>query len=175
MRKGEVLGLKWSDIDFKQGFILIQRTIQRIKTSESSYITLEGSPKSKNSIRVIPILDEQITRLKSHYTRSIFERKKLDVDFDKNGYVFCNRDGSILSPRNFDKQFHVILKDCKIPDINFHALRHTFATVALENGIGLKETSDILGHSSITITADIYSHVTNKRKKEEMEKLKNAF
>lgn len=89
--------------------------------------------------------------------------------------LFCNQIGTPMDPRDFTNIFHNIVKSSGINEVNIHALRHTFATRGLENGIELKVMQDLLGHSTIAVTGDIYSHVLPDKKREAVNKLKDVF
>lgn len=174
MRRGEILALRWKDIELESGLIKVRRNMDRVKVfneNENVYKLVEGTPKTKRSNRVLPILPDTKTLLKSHYTRQKIEKVRLGEKYIDDGYVFCNKNGTPLSPRNFAKHFYKVLKDADIPHTNFHSLRHTFASYGLENGMELKVISELLGHSSIAITADIYTHVSINKKKIELDKL----
>lgn len=179
MRRGEILGLKWHDIDFENGLIYVQRTLNRIKVFNNKKIptweTIETDCKSEKSRRVLPILPELNTRLKTQYTRSKLNKKRKGEILSQNEYVFVNKFGKNINPRNFAKHFYNVLKNNDIGPINFHALRHTYATLALESGIELKVISELLGHSSISFTADTYLHILHHKKIEEISKLKALF
>jgi integrase len=177
IRRGELLALRWSDISFSDATMNIQRTVNRIKVfddDEPHYKLVEGSPKSDKSIRILPILPDILDALKKHKSRQKQEILKCD-DYKYNNLVFCNTNGTPLNPRNFAKHFYNVLSRNDITKINFHALRHTYATVGLQNGIELKVMQELLGHSSLSVTADTYTHVVLDQKKTEINKLKNAF
>ncbi|GAB6181714.1 tyrosine-type recombinase/integrase [Desulfotomaculum defluvii] len=148
MRRGEIIGLKWKDIDFKNRIARIQRSLQE---SEEEGIIL-GSTKNEDG-RPVP-LPECLCELLKEY-------KKTQVVnlFDKERLVFSDPDGDPVNPKNLSHRIENLAKKAGFPGINLHSLRHTWATLALESGIHPKVVQAILGHSNISITMDIYSHV----------------
>lgn len=95
--------------------------------------------------------------------------------YQDSGFVLCNEIGEPLDPKTYQDFFKRMLKKAGLRDINFHALRHTFATRSLEKGIPAKTVSELLGHSSITITLDLYTHVTDELKTDAIAKLKDLL
>lgn len=159
MRIGEIGALKWGDIDLKSGIIHISRTIQRIKDKSGNSKTklVIGTPKSKTSERDIPIPDFLV-----------------DILISRN----CNENSFILSgtynptePRTIQNRFKSVLKKCGIRKVNFHLLRHTYATVCIENGFDAKTVSELLGHASVNITLNRYVHSSLDMKKKYVAKL----
>jgi integrase len=177
IRRGELLSLKWQDIAWKQKLLNVDKSLNRIKIFDADkvgkYANTEGTTKN-NKQRIIPLLDDTIQRLKLHKHKQNIEKLEC-AEYADNSYIFCSKDGKPINPRNFTKYFHTFLKNAGIDKINLHWLRHTFATAGLENGIDMKIMQDLLGHSTMQVTSEIYSHVLPEKKKQEMEKLKNAF
>lgn len=166
IRLGEVLGLRWSDIDTKNGIVHIRRTVNRLPTLDSSAKTelVVGTPKSKKSVRDIPINDELCKEIIS------YNAKTNNLAYNDN-YLLRSSIGGPAEPKTLQDTFKRILKDAGIADANFHSLRHTFATRAIEKGVDVKTLSVILGHSSVNFTLDRYAHVLDKQKRETMELL----
>ncbi len=164
LRIGEICALKWSDIDLKNKTIKVSKTIQRVQIVDdyhnSKTTIISQSPKSNNSIREIPMTDDLIS--------IIYKNVK---NFNKNTY-FLTGNKHYIEPRNLQNKFKKILANAKINDINFHALRHTFATRAIENGIDVKSVSEILGHSNVSMTLQKYVHISMQQKLKEINKLK---
>ena len=145
LRLGEICSLKWGDIDSERGLLRVSRTVQRIKSKEgpAKTILLETAPKSVFSNREIPIPDTLLSLLMP------FRRAEQE-------YVLCtNRP---MEPRTYQNHFKKYLGDIKVPDYNFHTLRHTFATNCIDRGMDIKSLSEILGHSNVQITLDRYVH-----------------
>lgn len=167
IRKGELLGLRWRNIDLKGGTIKIEQGIVYTKKNRVSY----QDPKTNESKKEIPISDYVIEALENHQLEMTFEG-----NFSEDKPVFCTKDGNPISPQNFDKTYHALRKRSGIPKtISPHALRHTFATRLLEENVSLKEIQELLRHTKITTTADIYTDVSSKMKKSAVNKLNDVF
>lgn len=151
LRIGELCALKWSDVDFENKVIHIRGTQSRI----DGKLTIT-TPKSKASIRAIPIPNILLDKLKEHKNN------------DK--YLLSNK-GGMVEVRAYRRRFKALLKTSNLPDIKFHALRHTFSSRALEVGMDYKTLSEILGHASVSITMDLYVHSLDEHKKNQMNKL----
>ena len=178
LRIGELCALKWSDFDFKEKIFDVRRTLQRIqkKTSdigEKSAKTqiVEGDTKTKNGKRVIPITDVMYHKLMQHRSRQNFEKLRLGKGYADYGYVFANEFGYAVEPSYIRDVYERILKSAGVSHYKFHTIRHTFATRAIENGAPVKIVSEILGHSSVQLTMDVYCHPSVSAKRSVMEKL----
>ena len=143
LRRGELLGLKWEDIDLEQGSIHVRRQIARIDGK-----IVEAPLKTKNSYRSVSIGRDAVEILREQREKSNSE------------YVFPSPTGGPISPDSVLKMLHRVLKRAGLPEIRFHDMRHTFATVALQNGVDIKTVSGMLGHYSAGFTLDTYAHVT---------------
>ncbi len=156
LRIGELCGLKWSDIDFDNGTLTVSRTVQRINKHGKSEVVI-GSPKSKTSIRTVPIPE---------FLLKILKRKRKD-----NNVFLITGTCKPTEPRTMQNRFKSILKVCNIRDVNFHLLRHTYATVCIENGFDPKTLSELLGHSDASITLNRYVHSSMQLKKDYVNRL----
>lgn len=143
LRRGEVLGLMWEDIDFDQNIIHIRRNAVTVDK-----VVQVGTPKSKTSRRSILVSSKKILILKDHMKKHPGAQ-----------YVVTGADGKIYSSSILNDRFKELLQDAGLPNIRFHDLRHTFATIGLRKGIHPKVMSGILGHSTIGITMNLYSHL----------------
>ena len=154
MRLGELCALKWTDIDFSDGTVTVNRTVQRIavKGHLTRTILMETDPKSESSKRTIPLTAEIMDLLK-------------DIKEDKP-YVFGG--DKPMEPRTMQYRFQKILDESNVNSRNFHILRHTFATNCVESGMDVKTLSVILGHSDVKITLNRYVHPTMESKKRQM-------
>ena len=156
LRIGELCGLKWGDIDFQKGTVSVSRTVQRINKHGKSEVIV-GSPKSKSSVRIVPVPDFVLAILKA--------KRKCD-DF----YIITGT-CKPTEPRTMQNRFKAILKVCGIRSVNFHLLRHTYATVCIENGFDPKTLSELLGHADASITLNRYVHSSMQMKKKYVSRL----
>ncbi len=175
LRIGELLALTWADIDFNEEILKVNRTLNITKNhddAESKWQKTFGSPKTESSIRSIPLLPNLIIMLKNIRLNQDELKQKLDGAFENNNLVFSTYLGRPLDPRNMQRTFASIMKKAELDkNVHIHCLRHSFATRGLENGIELKVMQELLGHSSIKMTADLYTHVLPEKKKDSIMKL----
>lgn len=168
LRLGEVCALQWQDIDLNTGIISITKTMQRISAADnitgSKTKIIIDTPKSLKSVRKIPIPDFLLSELR------ILSNHSLPKEFILTGQIT-----KYTEPRAYQYRFKKYLKQTGIRDINYHALRHTFATRAVEQNMDIKTLSEILGHSTVSFTLDRYVHPTIAHKKQNMEKLAVCF
>jgi integrase len=155
MRRGENLGLKWSDIDFDDGTIHVQRSLTRTK---SKGLILKDV-KTENSNRIVVISDYVVQALQKQLATQETYKKMLGSSYKDNGLVNCTEDGMPIDPRNLLRQFYRLMDEAKVPKITFHDLRHLHATTLMALGENPKVVADRLGHSKVQFTLDIYSHV----------------
>lgn len=158
LRIGELLALEWSDLDLKKGILNVSRTC-RDEWKDGRYIKAADSPKTSHSCRVIPIPIQLLARLK--------ELKKNS----KSEYVIDGKTKYGAKVRSYQKTFELLLKKLNLPHRGFHALRHTFATRALEVGMDVKTLSEILGHGNPSITLRRYAHSMLEHKRKMMNRL----
>ena len=144
LRRGELLGLKWEDIDLERGDLRVRRQIARINGE-----VVEAPLKTKNAYRTLPLAEDTIGVLEA-------QRKKTG----SSQWVFPSTTGGPISPDSVLHMLHRVLKRAGLPRVRFHDLRHTFATLALQNGVDVKTVSGMLGHFSAGFTLDTYAHVT---------------
>ena len=159
LRIGELVALTWDDVNFKTKELNINKTITRIRKNKE-WIEMIIEPKTKKSIRKIPLGNEIIILLKE------LKKKKISK------YIVSNKTGDRALIRTYQYFFTRIQKNLNIKEVlNFHALRHTFATRAIESGMDIKTLSEILGHSNTSITINRYVHSLDETKKKAMNKL----
>ena len=161
MRLGEVCALRWEDISFSEQAVFVHRTMQRIQTKNDPLRKTKiiiTTPKSRNSTRWIP-LPEKLFQILAQCRKG------------KSGYLLTGREDSYVEPRAMERYFQKLLKEAGLEKINFHALRHTFATRCVEQGFDTKSLSEILGHSNVNITLNRYVHPTMEMKRNDMQKL----
>lgn len=167
LRQGEALALKWSDIDFENKKITVNKTAARIKEKQ----TLQ-TPKTKNSKRVISIDPTTLSILKS------WKKDQIKIHF-KNGkhfegdenFIFTNQRGEWVHIHNFIRYFKRFIADHKLKPITPHGLRHTHASLLFSAGVEPKNISDRLGHSTVQITLDLYTHITEEQRTDTVDKL----
>ncbi len=158
LRRGELLGLKWEDIDMQQGIIRVRRQVARIDGK-----IVEAPLKTKNSYRTVTISPQAIEVLKQQKAKT------------NDQYVFPSPNGGPISPDSVNNMLKRVLERAGIPKVRFHDLRHTFATLALQNGVDIKTVSGMLGHFSAGFTLDTYAHVTTTAQKEAAQTMGNVL
>ena len=163
MRIGEICSLKWENIDLERGILSIRETLQRIQgtgadgKSKTKIIITE--PKSKRSVRDIPLPSFLITMAKSFWSMP-------------KAYILTGVVDRFIEPRLLQYSFKKYVLACGLEGVNYHALRHTFATRCIELGFDVKTLSEILGHTSVSITLNRYVHSSMETKRSNMERLK---
>lgn len=166
MRIGEVCALTWEDIDTDNGIISVNRTIQRIYVIEDGNRKTElilDTPKTKNSIREIPISKDLLRILKPF-------KKIVNASF----FVLTN-DAKPTEPRTYRSYYKNLMKELNMPDLKFHGLRHSFATRCIESNCDYKTVSVLLGHSNISTTLNLYVHPNMEQKKKAIEQMFKAL
>ena len=162
LRIGEACALRWEDVDLDAKVIYVRQTVSRSWVSEdgSKHSVLSVSPpKTKSSFRCIPICSKLY---------KIIE----DFPYRKSqGYVSPSTSQGFISPRTFEYRYKRVLKCSGIKSVNFHALRHTFATRCIEHGVDVKSLSEILGHADVSITLNTYVHSSMELKRIQLEKI----
>lgn len=179
LREGELLALKWSDLSPEYTDVTVNKTIKRIKKFEadgtSKNIIIVQPPKSQTSNRVVPIPSTLVPVIKNHELQQKIEKVKVGPSYIDEGFVFATETGGSLDPRNLFQSYKRLLIKAQISHHKFHSLRHTYATKLFERGVPLKTVSMLLGHSNVSITANIYTHVMPKEKITAVETLNDLF
>ncbi len=157
LRIGELCGLQWKDIDFRRGCLTVSKTVQRISLGNGKTVISIDTPKTDSSVRVVYIPLFIIEMLKKF-------RQKPDI------FILSGREKP-TEPRTLQHKFKKILAVCKISDISFHALRHTYATMCVEKQFDIKTLSELLGHSDVKITLNTYVHSSEKLKRKYVNRL----
>jgi integrase len=156
LRRGEISALRWSDVDLDAGALRVSHTFAVV-----GYRVVESEPKTEKSRRTIGLDPATVAALKAHRVAQAEEMLAIGRRPAKDGYVFtANPEGEPYHPQRFTQLLQSRAKTVGLPPIHLHCLRHGHATHALEAGVAMKVVSERLGHSSIAITADTYSHVT---------------
>ena len=156
LRRGELCGLCWDSVDLEKAVLTVQRQLLVYKDG----LALEDTTKSKSGRRRIALTDDSIKALKAHRRNQAQERLLMGEAYQDNNLVFCKPDGTYLDPREVTKRFQRLLKAAGLPRVRLHDLRHTHASLLLARGVHPKVVQERLGHSSITMTLDLYSHLT---------------
>jgi integrase len=159
MRQGELLGLKWQDMNFSTGTLQVRRILSRVMSERSVREFVEADPKTQQSRRSIPLAPFALEALKQHHLRQVEAKVKAGPAWEEHDYVFCTLTGTHLRPNHVVDEFKKILRRAGLPAIRFHDLRHSTATLLLSLGVHAKVVQEMLGHTQISMTMDIYSHV----------------
>jgi integrase len=155
MRQGELLALKWTDVDLEAGKVSVRRTLTR----ERGHYSL-GEPKTKRSRRTVKLTGAATDTLKGHLSRQMADIDRLGDLYKDQGLVFATGSGAPLNPSNVrNRNLRRLLRKAELPAIRFHDLRHTCATLLLSRNVHPKIVQEMLGHSTVAITLDTYSHV----------------
>ncbi|MED3501149.1 site-specific integrase [Brevibacillus agri] len=153
MRQGEILGLRWKDIDLENGTLQVRQTLSHDGKNFSK------ETKTKSSTRTITLAEKTIAELKAHKKKVAKEKLAAGSSYQDYDLVVCTKTGTPINPRNLLRDFYKLMKKAKVPKIKFHGLRHTVATLLLTQGVNPKVVKEILGHSDIRVTLDTYTHV----------------
>lgn len=175
MRIGETLALTWDDVDFNNNVLSVNRTsVMLLNKKTKKYEIGYHQPKTVKSIRKIPLLPDAVELLQDVRTKQMLLKKYCE-DYNKENLVFCNDEGNPIWATDMRQRISRITKNLGLEGVHIHTLRHTFATRCLEKGIDLKIVQEILGHSSINMTANLYTHVLPETKKEAIMKLSDSI
>jgi len=167
LRQGELLGLKWSDMDWQTGRVQIQRQVQRIKGEGLVF----SEPKSASGRRVITLGKATVEKLLEHKEKQYQEKILAGEKWQDYDLIFPSPIGTPLDYANVRKAYKKCLAQAGLPDIRFHDLRHTAATLMLQQGINPKVVQERLGHADISLTLNTYSHVLPSMQEEAAEKM----
>lgn len=170
LRRGELLGLKWQDLDLVKKTVTVKHSLIRTRQG-----LIFSEPKTAKSRRTIPIPEEIITTLKSHKAKQNEDKLLAGKAYDNKDLVFCNSLGNPIDPRNFTEQFEGLLKQANLPRVRFHDMRHSHATMLLMLNEHPKVVQERLGHSTIAMTLDTYSHILPGMQEKATEKVSQAL
>ncbi len=165
MRQGEILGLRWQDIDFKEKLIYVRQTLTHYGKD------FKDGAKTDSGVRIISLPEKLIPVLKAEYKKVQELKKNKGKDFEDHDLVICAENGKRVFPSNLFKAFKKDVKNSGVPEITFHEMRHTHATMLIQKNINAKIISERLGHSKIGITLDTYSHVLPSMQQEVAQKI----
>lgn len=169
MRQGELLGLQWKNVDLERGIIKVNQNLKRLPNGKLVF----GKPKTKTSIRSITIGEDTIEVLKKQKGRITNEREDIKVKhlWKEMDMVFPSTIGTPIDPTNILKKFRQLLKKAGLPRLRFHDLRHTSASLMLNNGVDVLVASRRLGHAKPSITLDVYGHLLSSAQDEVADKM----
>lgn len=182
LRMGELLGLRWEDIDFHSNMLHIQRTLNRLQKRDLPD-TFSGNrteiviqePKTENSIRTIPLLPQLIKDLMTWRSLQEMDRAAAGEQYQDTGMIVTNPMGGYIEPRTFKKYYDQILEIARLRHFTFHALRHTMASMLYFNGVDSVSISKRLGHAQVSTTANIYAHVMEAADQKNADILADVF
>lgn len=168
MRQGELLGLKWADLDLKAGLLNVRRSLSRVKGQGF----VEQAPKTAKGSRTIALTPIGIDALKHHHTQQLQARLFAGPAWVASDLVFCTSHGTPIEAQNLRvRSFAPLLKAAGLPSIRFHDLRHSAASLLLALGVHPKIAAEILGHANVSITLNTYSHVAPTLQADAMRRL----
>ena len=187
LRKGELLGLRWQDIDLETGTVNVVNQLQRVEKPDRIRKDQRGERGENSELKLVPLKTAKSRRtvilppgalelLKQHKAEQMIQASMMEDGWKQTGFVFTSEIGTPVEPRNLNKAFKGALKSAGLPqDIRVHDLRHSTASLMLAKGVDLKVVSDQLGHSTIRLTADTYIHTVEKTKREAAAKMQELF
>jgi integrase len=171
LRRGEVLGLHWGDVHFEEKYIQVKYQVIPVKGGIE--IT---KPKSEKSIRKVPMTDNVLEILRRYRVKKIEAKLRQGSEYIEKDLVVSKMNGDLLSPSTVFNMFKRLLKDNNMPDTRFHDLRHAYCSMLINevDDIELKTISEIMGHSNIAVTAEVYAHLMYKKKEKAIQGLNEA-
>lgn len=170
MRRGEVLGLQWETVDFEKNLITIKRAY--IPTPQGNVFSDVKTDKSRRTLAVPTNIMQYLKQIKKAQVET---KLFLGGGYADNDLVCCNEDGSPLSPATWNHKFKRLMEDNNMPAIRIHDLRHTNASLMLKQGVTMKVASERLGHTTIGITMDLYSHIDEEQQRDAAQRLNGAI
>jgi integrase len=170
IRRGELLGLQWQDIDFKHKCLHVQRSANRLP---GGYCVTD--PKTASGKRTITLPQFVLEALGQHRIRQLEAKLKAGSAWEEHDLVFCNIYGRFLNSASLQVLFSKLLKKAQLPHMRFHDLRHSAATILLAMGVPIKVVQELLGHKDINTTLNVYGHVLASMQQEAMDKLDDLF
>ncbi|GAA1932898.1 hypothetical protein GCM10009738_00570 [Kitasatospora viridis] len=171
LRKGELLGLRWEDLDLDAGTASIRRTLQRTRTGGLTTLPT----KTISSERRIVLPAACVVSLRAHNDWQARVKQQADAEWVHNGLVFTRPDGHPIEPATLTRHFNALLHRSRLRAIRFHDLRHSTATLLLEQGVELVVIKELLGHAHIGVTATVYAHVRLRLQRDAIDLLGQAL
>lgn len=177
LRRSEMMGIKWSNIDFKNNKIILNHTVVQTRLKGKSIIVAKDVMKNTSSLRSLPLIPK-VKKLLLELKAKQEENQKLygdQYEYKYKDYICVDDLGYRRNPDTISSHFKLVLRHNNLPIIKFHELRHSCASLLLEEGVGMKEIQEWLGHSTYNTTADIYSHLDYSSKKKVAKIINEAF
>ncbi len=178
LRLGELIALKWTDIDFINGTLSVNKALKIValidKDRKRTTTLLEQSPKTESSYRTVPVPSNIMKDLKIHLKDQDKFKKDNDTFID-NDYLFCEKNGQPIDPKKLPRNFKSVLSKMGMRDMKYHSIRHSYTTRLFEANIPVKTVQKLLGHKDIATTMNIYTHVTDDIKTEAAESINKLF
>ncbi len=176
MRRGELMGLKWQDIDFNTNTLQVRRILTRVPSKMEGKGFVESEPKTKKSRRSVVIASFALEALREHRWRQLDAIKKAGPLWQHHDYVFCTSIGTHINPTtDMLEPLNELLEKAGLPHIRFHDLRHSAASLLMSQGVHPKVVQELLGHSTIGMTMDVYSHVLPSMQQDAITKLNDIL
>jgi integrase len=170
LRRGEALALRWQDVDLANGLLRVHGTLSRV----GGHLVI-SEPKTDRSRRDVPLSPATVVLMRSVKASQAVERLKAASIWVDTGHIFTTERRTPVDPRNALRAISTAAKSSGMPDVGLHTLRHSFATHILEAGVPLHTVSELLGHSSVAVTGDVYGHVSTEGARSAVERLSAAM
>jgi len=167
LRRGEILGLRWKDLNLDEGVLSVKQAAQRIRGQGMTF----APPKTERARRKVMLPNPLVSALRSHHKRQLEEQLCAGSRWQQMDLVFASGVGTPLEPRNLDRHFKRMLVKADLPNMRFHDLRHSAASLLLAQNVNPRTVMEILGHSRISMTLDTYSHVMPEAMREAADKI----
>ena len=171
LRRGELLGLQWKDFDFNKKLVSIKRTLLPKTNGEEIF----SECKTAKSQRILAVPESILVKLKQHKKGQLENKLFFSTEYTDYDLVYCNSNGMPVSPHAFNHRFSKVLKEKGLEHMRVHDLRHTNASLMLSQGVSMKVASERLGHTTIGITMDLYSHIDEELQRDAASKLNIAL
>jgi integrase len=170
MRRGELLGLRWQDVDLERGTVHVRQSVGRVRGK-----MVLSQPKSRAGKRVIPLQAAVVAALRDHKVRQNERRLVLGAAWEDHDLVFAAASGRPINPSNLRRDFMTLAKRAGVPVIRIHDQRHTYATLGLSTGASLKALSESMGHAQTSITINTYAHALPHQRREVADKVADVL
>ncbi len=173
LRQGEALGLRWQDVDLETGVLNVRVALQRVRGDKPRLV----EPKTRQSRRTLPLPPTVVAQLRAHRARQLADHLRAGETWEGEAWdlVFATRTGTPLDARHVVYAFKTYLKCAGLPDIRFHDLRRSCASLLVAQGVHPRVVMEILGHSTITLTMNTYAHVLPEAQRQAANVMENLL